>query len=103
MLGDYKAALLNLQEAYLYNPFNRNVLNDLGSSYSVNGNDSLAIKYYTESARVSPRFDDPKLNLAAIYIKQKKFIKADSCLKTIFHDSERRTQYQKMVDALINT
>lgn len=46
-------------------------------------------------------FDDPKLNLAALYFNQKQFEKADSCLKTILHDSERRTQYQKMVNAFL--
>jgi O-antigen ligase len=83
------------------NPFNRNVLNDLGSSYASTSNNDLAIKYYKESARVSPRFDDPKLNMAAIYIRQKNYKAADSCLNTLFHDSERRSNYQKLVDAFL--
>jgi O-antigen ligase len=98
-LKDYKKAQEDFILAYKANPYNRNVLSDLGSSYAYANNSSLAKKYYEEALRISPRFDDPKLNLAAIYIQEKNWGKADTCLQTMFKDSERRTQYQKMVDA----
>ncbi len=85
--------------ALTHNPYNRNVLNDLGSSYAFTNNKELAKKYYKEALRISPRFDDPKLNLAALYIQEKNWEKADTCLKSMLHDSERRSKYQKMVDA----
>jgi tetratricopeptide (TPR) repeat protein len=98
-LKNYEKAQTDFILAYKENPYNRNVLNDLGSSYSFSNDDSLAKVCYREALRISPRFDDPKLNLAAIYIKEKKFREADTCLKLMFHDSERRSQYQKLVDA----
>lgn len=98
-LKDYTKAQQDFILAYAANPYNRNVLSDLGSSYAYTNNTALAKKYYEEALRISPRFDDPKLNLAAIYIQEKNWNKADTCLKTMFKDSERRTQYQKMVDA----
>jgi O-antigen ligase len=98
-LKDYTKAQQDFISAYKANPYNRNVLNDLGSSYAFTNNSALAKKYYEEALRISPRFDDPKLNLAAIYIQEKNWGKADTCLQTMFKDSERRTQYQKMVDA----
>ena len=98
-LKDYTKAQHDFLLAYKANPYNRNVLNDLGSSYAFTNNKELAKKYYKEALRISPRFDDPKLNLSAIYIQEKNWGKADTCLKSMLHDSEKRTAYQKMVDA----
>lgn len=101
LLGNFKQAKADLVEAYRLNPYNRNVINDLASSY-VNINQQDSAEYlYKEAIRISPRFDDPKLNLAAIYFNRKQFEKADSCLKTLMHDSERRTKYQMMVNAFL--
>lgn len=88
-------------EALNKNPYNRNVLNDLASSYIYTSNEDLAFNYYKESSRISPRFDDPKLNMTAIFIRKKNYKAADSCLKTLFHDSERRNNYQKLVNAFL--
>jgi tetratricopeptide (TPR) repeat protein len=98
-LKDYKKAQQDLIRAEKINPYNRNVLNDLGASFFYTDNVDQAKKYFEEALRISPRFDDPKLNLAAIYIREKNWAKADTCLQTMFKDSERRTQYQKMVNA----
>ncbi|MES2763779.1 MAG: O-antigen ligase family protein [Bacteroidota bacterium] len=99
--GNFRQSKLDFMEAYDLNPFNRNVLNDLASAY-VNTNEiDLAKKHYLEACRISPRFDDAKLNLTTIYFNQKEFEKADSILKTLLHDSERRTKYQAMVNAFL--
>jgi Flp pilus assembly protein TadD len=98
--GNYKNAEADLLKAYKLNPYNRNVVNDLASAYSVNGKTDLAKKYYIESSRISPRFDDAKLNLTAIYINEKNYKLAGACLDSIFHDSPRRTQYTTIVNAL---
>jgi O-antigen ligase len=98
-LGNYEQAKNDFIKAYHYNPQNRNVLNDLASSYAKNNEYELAIKYYTEATRISPRFDEPKLNLVALYIDKKEYDMAAKCLNTLFHDSERRSNYQKIIDA----
>ncbi|HWY11161.1 MAG TPA: O-antigen ligase family protein [Bacteroidia bacterium] len=98
-LQNYQKAHADFLLALKHNPYNRNVLNDLGSSYAFTNNKELAKKYYEEALRISPRFDDPKLNLAALYIQEKNWAKADTCLRSMLHDSERRSKYQKMVDA----
>lgn len=98
-LGSYDQARTDFLRSYFLNPYNRNVLNDLGSSYALNGKIELAKKYYEESARISPRFDEPKLNLAALYLQESNFKMADNWLKSILHDSERRSNYQRIVDA----
>ncbi|MBA3665343.1 MAG: O-antigen ligase family protein [Bacteroidetes bacterium] len=100
-LADYKNAKLDFHEACGLNPYNRNVLNDLASAYAFIDNVGVAKKLYREAARVSPRFDEPKLNLAAIYIQEHNYKTASECLKDMYHDSERRTQYQQMVNAFL--
>jgi O-antigen ligase len=95
----YDEALESFEKSYKANPYNRNVLNDLASACELNGQRKRAMMLYREASRISPRFDDPKLNLAALYISEKNYGGADSCLKSLFHDSERRTNYQRIVDA----
>jgi len=97
-LGKYDEAQKDFIEAYQRTPYNRNVLNDLASSYVFTNNVLLAKKYYEEAARISPRFDDPKLNLAAMYINAKDYKTASFWLRSIMHDSERRTNYEKIVE-----
>ncbi len=97
-LGNYKKAESDFKTAYDLNPYNRNVVNDLASSYAFTKNTALAKKYYEETARISPRFDDPKLNLAVLSIQEKDYKTADKWLKSLYHDSERRTNYQRIVD-----
>ena len=99
--GNFIKAKTDLMNAYGLNPYNRNVINDLASAYVQTNQLDSAKNYYVEAIRISPRFDDPKLNLAAIYFNEKRFEKADSCLKTLLHDSERRTQYQTMVNSYL--
>jgi hypothetical protein len=41
------------------------------------------------------------LNLAAIYIQEKNYKLADSVLKELLHDSDKRTAYQNMVNAML--
>lgn len=97
-LGNYAKAHSDFVRAYRYNPYNRNLLNDLASSFVYNNDIKAAKSHYRQAARISPRFDDPKLNLAAIYINEKNFKKADSVLNALQHDSERRSAYQRIVD-----
>jgi O-antigen ligase len=97
----FELAQHDFTEAFQVNPYNRNILNDLASSYAAVSNNKLAFKYYKESSRISPRFDEPKLNMAAIYIREQNYKAADSCLNTLFHDSERRSNYQKLVNAFL--
>ncbi len=97
--GKGDEVLTRFRAAHRQNPYNRNVLNDLASAEMMNGNVEAAKRHYIEASRISPRFDEPKLNLVAIYINEQNYEAAALCLQSIFHDSERRTQYQKIVDA----
>ncbi|MCC6372703.1 MAG: O-antigen ligase family protein [Bacteroidia bacterium] len=97
-LGHYDAAQSDFISAHNFNPYNRNVLNDLASAYVFNQQTQLAIPLYEEAARISPRFDEPKLNLTAIYIGKGDFASANQWLKSLLHNSERRTNYENLVN-----
>lgn len=100
--GDYEGAHADLLKAWRLAPYNRNVLNDLASSYAMRQEPELAKTYYREAARISPRFDEPKLNLAAIYIREGNFKMAQSWLNSLVHPSERRSNYEAIVKAGLN-
>ena len=101
-LGQYDKAFADLLIAYKEHPYNRNVLNDLGSALVFKGDTSAAIEYYSEAARISPRYDEPRLNLAAIQIARKKYQEANRWLSSVMHDSERRTKYQRYLDMMLS-
>ena len=106
-MGNAKASQNELEEAAHYfeearqlTPYNRHVLNDLASAYSLINKNETAISLYRETLRISPRFDDPALNLTAIYINNKEFAKAQNCLDSLKHDSDRRSGYQKLLNEI---
>jgi len=96
---DFAGAHLDLLRAYSLNPYNRNVLNDLASSYALRNETETARYYYREAARISPRFDEPKLNLAAMYIREENYRMALYWLSRLVHPSERGSRYEAIVMA----
>jgi O-antigen ligase len=101
-LEEYGSALTEFIQARKVHPYNHLLLNDLGSAFFINGMRDSAIYYYKESARINPRFDDPKLNLTAIFINEKKFGEAMKWNESIVHDSERRLQYRLTIENAIS-
>ena len=96
-LNQLDKALASFKIAYSQNPYNQFVLNDLASGYYAMNYLDSAIYFYIESARTNPRFDDPKLNLAAIYINEGDFDSAKKWNDSILHDSERRDYYYQII------
>jgi O-antigen ligase len=98
ILGNYGQAKNDFIHSHSLNPYNRNVLNDLASACALTGDTTSAIQYYLVAARISPRFDEPKLNLAALYIRQNKYMEARAVLNSLYHDSPRRSDYEVIVN-----
>ncbi len=96
-LTNYSSALSDFKSALRLHPFNHYVLNDLGSAYFMNNSIDTAKLYYLESATINPRFDEPKLNLTAIFINEGNFKEAEKWNESIFHDSERRNYYRQLI------
>jgi len=97
-MGNYKQALEYLSMAYKVHPFNHLLLNDLGSAFFMNGDTESAIEFYKKAAQINPRFDDPKLNLASIYISKGDFGEAARWNESLFHDSGRREYYRELIN-----
>ncbi len=98
----FKEALKDFKQAYNYHPYNTHVLNDLGSAYFMNNNLDSAICFYEKSSKINPRFDDPKLNLVAIYINKGDYKNALKWEELILHDSERRAKYKILINQIEN-
>ncbi len=99
-MNNFKIALNDFKIAKRYNPYNANVLNDLGSAYTMNSKIDSALYFYEQATIINPRFDDPKLNLVAIYINQKNVEMAKKWEKEILHDSDRRAYYRELISQM---
>ncbi len=66
-LGNIDQAFLDYSQAYAFHPWHLNVLNDLGTCYSLKGDQKRAIECYTNALAVSPFFEPTLINLAAVY------------------------------------
>lgn len=93
----YNHALHDFKQAYTFHPYHTHVLNDLGSAYYLNEKPDSAIYFYKKSAMINPRFDEPKLNLVAIYLNKGELKKAKKWEKSILHDSKRREHYRELI------
>jgi len=67
MLTRYKQAFQDYSDAYRVNPNHMHVLNNLASSYEMQGAHDEAIKLYQKTLMIYPAFDDALINLAAVY------------------------------------
>lgn len=82
----YAESQASFENAYRFTPYNIHAMNNLASCYEVNGSRKRAIALYEKALRISPLFEEARLNLAAVYFNDKQFEKAfetiDSCATT---------------------
>lgn len=83
----FKQFRLALNEA----PYHHHLINDLGVLYYEKKQIAQARQLFLEALRISPRFDEPALNLARIEIMQGNTTRAKQVLDTMKHDSKART------------
>ena len=69
--------------------------------YVITNRLDLAKKYYSQASIISPRFDESILNLTVLYINEQNYIKAQESLNSLKHNSDRRDNYQKLIDGKI--
>ncbi len=68
-----KDAKIEFEKAYKIDPYNIHVLNNLASCNEKLGNHKAAELYYKKALKISSKFEETLLNLAAIYFNTKKF------------------------------
>lgn len=79
----YNEAIDDFKTAYKVNPNHVHVLNNLATSYQMEGDSEKAKKYYREIFKVNPTFKQGRINLAAILFNEQKFSQAlDVILKS---------------------
>lgn len=72
----YDLALKDFKKAYRTNPYHVHVLNNLATSYEINGNHKKAKEYYNKVFDVCPTFKETRINLSAILYNEKKYVEA---------------------------
>ena len=101
--GKYKEALTAFDDAFSVTPYNIQVINNLASAHEVVGDHEKAKSLYLEAIRISPGFEDPKLNLAAIYYNESNYREALSWTQSVTNDSDRKLKYMELINAKIGT
>jgi O-antigen ligase len=66
-LGNFDQAFLDYQQAHAFHPWHLQALNDLGTCYSLKGDQKRAIALYSDALAMSPFYEPTLINLAAIY------------------------------------
>lgn len=82
-LKKYKESLVEYKKAINFNPNNISILNDLGTNYFVLSQLDKSKDYYLKALKISPKYEEARLNLVAIYLHEKKFDKAFSTIDLI--------------------
>lgn len=67
MSGFPRKACEYYQEAFQIHPTHLHVLNNLGSCEEIQNNTEAAKEYYLRALKISPIFDEARMNLAALY------------------------------------
>jgi O-antigen ligase len=65
--GNPEKACEYFQQANQIHPSHLHILNNLGSCEEIQNNSEEAKKYYLHALRISPTFDEARINLAAVY------------------------------------
>lgn len=100
--GAYKEAYKAYNQALTISPYNHYLLNDMGSAAETLGKHEEAKRYYLKALQINSRFDDPKLNLAAIYFNEGKFEAALEWASKASTDNPKRMYFIKTIKANMN-
>jgi len=86
-LKKHKESLIEYRKAINFNPNNISILNDLGTNYFVLSMIDKSKDSYFKALKISPNYEEARLNLVAIYLREKKFDKAFSSINLINTES----------------
>jgi len=103
-LGRYDSALVDFQRAYRINPTHIHVLNNLATTYEINGNHAEAIRLFERVLEISPQFDETLLNLAAVYYNTGEFEKANERISRVSPDcaDDRYETFMNLIKQRLN-
>jgi tetratricopeptide (TPR) repeat protein len=93
-MGKIDEAFVDFKESYKYNPYEINVLNNLGTCYELKGKSDSAIIFLKKSLEISGNFEESLLNLCAVYYNIGEYDKAYNLIKS-YRKTERSEKYNK--------
>lgn len=93
-IGDLKMAHEFYKDAYTVHPNHLLVLNNLGTSYDLQGEHDAAIEMYEKALEISPRYFESLLNIAIIYYNKKDPQKAMSYFSRIPYSKSQPDRYR---------
>ncbi len=82
------------------NPFHIQVLSDIGASFENNGEHEKAIEYFLRVLKITPGFDDARLNLAVAYFNSGKVEDALRNINLVRRNSDYK---DKVLEAILNS
>ncbi|MEL6637294.1 MAG: O-antigen ligase family protein [Bacteroidota bacterium] len=98
--GQYATAQADYERALSVAPYSQHCWNDLGSCLEKLGQRPAARQAYQEALRISPLFDDPKVNLAVLGYKDQDYYNALYWLDQM-RDSLRAEPYREVIEAAL--
>ncbi len=98
--GQFQKAQADYEQALQFAPYSQHCWNDLGSCLEKLGQRSKAREAYQEALRISPLFDDPKVNLAVLGYKDQDYYNALYWLDQM-RDSTRAQPYREVIQAAL--
>lgn len=101
--NNYEKGFEEFQKAYDISTYNHIINNNLGVCLLRNGKIEESKKYFEESIRINPVYDEPKLNLAVIYFNEKNYKKALEYTKSANPKLARTQKYLHLISPLLNT
>ncbi|MBP9186582.1 MAG: O-antigen ligase family protein [Bacteroidia bacterium] len=99
-LGDINMAKTKFEEAYLINPYQIHVLNNLGVCYTKQNNYQLGLPLLIQANKISPTFSDGISTLAGAYYNVKRYGDAWATIATFKFDANN-PQYIKFATAIV--
>ena len=91
-------AFRDFQSAYLENPNHVHVLNNLATVNEMKGNHREAIQLYSKAIKISPKFEDAIINLAAVQYNLGHTSEAYEIIRKI--DNNNNPKYLQYLDAI---
>ncbi len=89
-------SIRSFESAYAGAPYQIQVLNNLATAYRIGGQKEKAKTFYKEALRISPAFEEARLNLAALYYSNNEFPKAFETIDSMDIDTKNQ-RYPKVL------
>jgi O-antigen ligase len=100
--NNYEKGYEEFRKAYEISKYNHIVNNNLGVCALRDEKMEEAKKYFEESIRINPVYDEPKLNLFVIYFNEKKYEKALLYAQKADSTLARTKRYLNLIQPLVN-